>query len=93
MRPACSLALHVKLVGDGTQRRTAEADVLVTDARGVRRGVDVNYPVGGYCNAPSASALEVTDQALLRGEIASFHYVSTDVDRADPAFANTPRRS
>ncbi|MHB8449085.1 MAG: DNA/RNA non-specific endonuclease [Mycobacteriales bacterium] len=66
----------VKLVGDGTQRRTAEADVLVTDARGVRRGVDVKYSVGNYRNAPSASVLEVIGQALLREEIANFHFVS-----------------
>jgi hypothetical protein len=79
------LDFGVKLAGDATARRTAEADILLTAAGGSRVAVDVKTSrVGVYRHAPSPAMLEVIHQALQRREIDSFHFVSPG--RFRPAF-------
>ena len=79
------LDFGIKLAGEATARRTAEADILLTAADGSRVGVDVKASrVGAYRHAPSPAMLEVICQALRRREIDSFHFVTPG--RFRPAF-------
>ena len=71
------LDFGVKLVGTGTRRRTVEADVLLSYPDGRRCAADVKAArAGPYRNPPSATMLEIVAQAIARGEIASFHFVT-----------------
>lgn len=71
------LDFGVKLVGTGTRRRTAEADVLLSFPDGRRSAVDVKAARdGSYRAPPSRAMLEIVQQALDREEITSFHFVT-----------------
>jgi hypothetical protein len=73
------LDFGVKLLGAGTARATAEADILVTTRDGRRHAVDVKYShIGRFAMAPSAAMLDVVEQAIGRGEIDSFHFVTNE---------------
>lgn len=71
------LDFGVKLIGAGTRSRTIEADVLISHPDGRRVAVDVKASrAGAYRTAPSVEILQVIDQAVARGEITSFHFVT-----------------
>ncbi len=71
------LDFGVKLMGVGTRRRSAEADLLVTFPDGRRAAVDVKASrADAYRHPPSRAMLDVVAQALDRREIASFHFVT-----------------
>lgn len=67
----------VKLTGTHGSRATAEADILVTSPTGDRYGVDVkNSAHGRFSSTPSPAMLDVLDEAIDRGEISSFHFLT-----------------
>jgi hypothetical protein len=70
----------VKLLrgSERSRRRTAEADFMIGRPDGAPIAVDVKHTRHGrsYGSEVSASQLEVVTQALERGEIASFHFVT-----------------
>lgn len=71
------LDFGVKLNGTTAERSTAEADILLTLPTGERCGVDVKHSASGHFSAkPSPSMLDVVDEAIARGEISSFHFVT-----------------
>lgn len=79
------LDFGVKLLGAGTARRTAEADVLLSSPDGRRAAVDVKATrAGAFRTPPSRAMLEIVQQALDRHEITSFHFVTRG--RFRPAF-------
>lgn len=79
------LDLGVELVGARPGRRKVEADILLSSPDGSRRGVDVRFSRSGVCRAtPSSATLRAIAEALERGELDSFHFVSPGCFR--PAF-------
>jgi len=71
------LDFGVKLVGAATRRRTVEGDVLLSYPDGRRAAIDVKSARSGtYRAPPSRAVLEIIEQALRRGEITSFHFVT-----------------
>lgn len=71
------LDFGVKLIGVGTRRRSAEADILITFPDGRRAAVDVKASrADAYRHPPSPAMLKIVAQALDRQEIASFHFVT-----------------
>lgn len=82
------LDFGVKLTSAIAGRSTAEADILITSASGLRYGVDVKYSVRNVvATVPSEAMLRVIDGAITRGEIESFHFVTPH--RFAPAFRRT----